>query len=122
MGIAEIGFIFCLRFRRHFFRHTDFLRFKMSKTFFFKKLDFRYRRKMSRLFPCIPIFRGVFFIKSAKRMCICNYVKIRIGTCKKCAFRFEKGYKRMSVPDSCKTYCLSFYINNIPVTTANKSD
>ena len=36
---------------------------------------------MYRLVPCIPIFRG-FFIKSAKRMCICDYVKNRIGTCK----------------------------------------
>ena len=36
---------------------------------------------MYRFFPCIPIFRGFFFlIKSAKRMCICDYVKNRIGT------------------------------------------
>ena len=59
---------------------------------------------MYRLFPCIPIFRG-FFIKSAKRMCICDYVKNRIGTCEKCVFRFEKGYKRMNVQDSPKTLC-----------------
>ena len=51
---------------------------------------------MYRLFPCIPIFR-VFFIKSAKKMCICDYVKNRIGTCKKCAFGLEKGYKWMNV-------------------------
>ena len=46
---------------------------------------------MYRLVPCIPILGGG--IKSAKRMCICDYVKNRIGTCKKCVFRFEKGYK-----------------------------
>ena len=47
---------------------------------------------MCRLFLCIPIFRG-FFIKSAKRMCICDYVKNRIDACEKCIFRFEKGHK-----------------------------
>ena len=57
---------------------------------------------MYRLFRCIPIFRVVFLIKSAKRMCICDYVKNRIGTCKKCVFRFEKGYKRISVLDNPK--------------------
>ena len=60
---------------------------------------------MYRLVPCIPIFRG-FFIKSAKRMCICDYVKNRIGTCKKCVFWFEKGYKQIIALDSPKTYCL----------------
>ena len=48
---------------------------------------------MCRLFPCIPIFWGVFFIKSAKRMCTCDYVKNRFVTCKKCIFRFKKEYK-----------------------------
>ena len=33
---------------------------------------------MCRLFPCIPIFKGFFFIKSANRMCICDYVKIAL--------------------------------------------
>ena len=40
-----------------------------------------------------------------------DYVKNHIGTCKKCAFWFEKGYKRMNVVDSCKTYC-SFSLRN----------
>ena len=35
---------------------------------------------MCSLFPCIPISRG-FFIESAKRICICDYVKNRIGAC-----------------------------------------
>ena len=59
---------------------------------------------MYRLVPYIPFFSG-FFIKSAKRMCICDYVKNRIGTCKKCVSQFEKGYKRVIVLDSPKTYC-----------------
>ena len=37
-------------------------------------------------------------------MCICDYVKTRIGTCNLC-FGGKKGYKRMSVPGSPKTYC-----------------
>ena len=45
---------------------------------------------MYRLFPCIPIFRG-FFIKSAKRMCICDYVKNRIGTFSNLCFGGKKG-------------------------------
>ena len=67
---------------------------RFRKKIFFFNSDFRYHRKMYRLFPCIPIFRG-FFIKSAKRMCICDYVKNRIGTCEKCSFRFQKAYKRI---------------------------
>ena len=59
---------------------------------------------MYRLVPCIPIFR-VFFIKNAKRMCICEYVIFCIGTYKKCVFRFEEGYKQINFLDSCKTYC-----------------
>ena len=55
--------------------------------------------------PCIPIFRG-FFIKNTKKMCICEYVKKRIGTYKNCVFRFEEGYKQIIALDSCKTYCL----------------
>ena len=91
MGIAEIGFIFCLRFRRHFFRHTDFLRFKMSKTFFFKKLDFRYRRKMSRLFPCIPIFRGFFLLKVQKGCVYVITLKIVLVLVKNVLFGLKKG-------------------------------
>ena len=34
---------------------------------------------MYKLFPCIHIFKG-FFIKSAKRMCICDYVIFGIDT------------------------------------------
>ena len=58
---------------------------------------------MYRLFPCIPIFRG-FFIKSAKRMCICDYVKNRIGTFKNLCFDVKKRYKRINVL-GCKTNC-----------------
>ena len=29
---------------------------------------------MYRLGPCIPILRVFFFIKSAKKMCICKYI------------------------------------------------
>ena len=103
--MREWGFIFCLRFRHHFFSIPNF------KIFGFRKKKFliwilRFHRKMCRLFPCITIFKWFFFIKSAKRMCICDYVKNHIGTCKKCVFWFQKGYKRISVLDSCKTYCL----------------
>ena len=48
---------------------------------------------MYSLFPCIPIFR-VFFIKSAKRMCICDDVKNRIGIVKIYALVRKKGIGR----------------------------
>ena len=85
MGIAEIGFIFCLRFRRNFFRHTDFLRFKILKIFFFKIQILGITEKCIGCF-LVYSFLGVFFIKSAKRMCICDYVKNRIGTCSNLCF------------------------------------
>ena len=62
---------------------------------------------MYRLVPCVPIFRG-FFIKSAKRMCICDYVKNRIDTFKNLCFDVKKGYKQISALDSCKTICSLF--------------
>ena len=53
----EWEFKFCLRFRRHFFRHP-----KLSDRLFFKKTFWTWRchGKMCRLFPCIPIFLCVF--------------------------------------------------------------
>ena len=75
------------------------------KKSFFKIWILRYHRKICRLFPCIPIFRGGG-IKSVKRVCIWDYDKNCIVTCEKCFFQFEWGYKRKSVPGSPKTYCL----------------
>ena len=66
-------FIFCLRFRRHFLRHTNFLGFLKfrEKNFFIRFL--KYHRKMYRLGPCIPILRVLFWLKVQKR---CVYVNI----------------------------------------------
>ena len=61
---------------------------------------------MCRLFPCIPIFRGFFLLKSVKRMCICDYVKNRISTCENVFFGLKKEYKRIIALGSPKTYCL----------------
>ena len=48
---------------------------------------------MYRLFSCIPIFRGVFLLKSVKKMCMCGCVKNCIVTCEKFIFWCEKGYE-----------------------------
>ena len=48
---------------------------------------------MCKLFPSIPIFRGVFLMKKLLKMCICDYVKNHIGTCEKCIFWCEKHFK-----------------------------
>ena len=57
---------------------------------------------MHRLGPCIPIFRSGDLIKSAKRMCICEYVKIVLVLIKN---GFEKGYKQIIALGSCKIIC-----------------
>ena len=49
---------------------------------------------MYRLVACIPIL-GSYFIKNAKRMCVCDYVKNQIRTCKNVFFQFEKGISRL---------------------------
>ena len=54
-----------------FFRHTNFWRFKISNFFF--NLDFGCHRKMYWLVPCVPIFRGCFWLKIPKR---CVYVNM----------------------------------------------
>ena len=104
MGIAEIDFIFCLRFRRNFFRHTNFLRFKISKKNFLKKFRFQVSQKNVQVVSLHTHFQAFFFIKSTKRMCICGYVKNRIGTCKNVFFLCEKRYKRITVLGSPRTY------------------
>ena len=50
---------------------------------------------MSRLLPCIPIFRRFFSIKSVKTMCLCDGIKNHIVTCEKCMFWSKKGNKRI---------------------------
>ena len=68
---------------------------------------------MYRLVPCIPIFK-VFFIKSSKRMCICDYVKIALVLVKNVFFGLKKGISlAISVLDSCKTYCLRVIVSGI---------
>ena len=49
---------------------------------------------MYRLFSFIPIFREDFLIKSAKRMCICDYIKNRISTFYSLCFDVKKGISR----------------------------
>ena len=56
------------------------------------------------MFPCIQIFKGFFWLKSVKSVCICDYDKDRIVTWEKCVFHFELGHKRKSGPGSPKTH------------------
>ena len=44
---------------------------------------------MRRVFPCIPIFKGFFLLKSVKRVCIRDYDINRIVTCEQYIFQFE---------------------------------
>ena len=48
---------------------------------------------MCRLYPCIPIFRGVFLLKSVKK-CLCVLVsKITLLLVKNVCFGVKKGYE-----------------------------
>ena len=49
-------------------------------------------------------FKGVFFIKSAKRMCICEYVIFSIDIFKNSCFDVKKEVKPVFVLVA-KTYC-----------------
>ena len=73
---------------------------------------------MCRLFPCIPIFRG-FLLKSVKRMCICDYVKNRIGTCEKCIFRFESELLHWVAPKHTAVF-LTFCDYSLPFSDVIK--
>ena len=46
---------------------------------------------MCRFFPCIPIFRGGFFIKKYIKVCMCVGVKNHIITCENVCFGVKKG-------------------------------
>ena len=45
---------------------------------------------MYRLVPYIPILRVFFYIKNAKKMCICEYIIFNIDTFLKIVFLFAK--------------------------------
>ena len=45
---------------------------------------------MYRLVPCIPILRWFFFIKNAKKMCMCQYVIFGIDTFENLCFDLKR--------------------------------
>ena len=103
-GMTELRFYFCLRFRCHFLGITSFKILSFRKTFFFQFQILRFHRKMYSLFPCIPIFRMFFSLKSVKKMCMCGWVKNCIVTCEKFIFWCEKGYEWILAVGNPKTY------------------
>ena len=104
MGIAEIGFYFLLEFWASFYLGIpNFEMLKFRKSFLLKIQILRCHGKMCRLFLCIPIFRGFFYIKKCKKMCMCVDVKNRIVTCEQFMFWCEKGYKLILALGSPKT-------------------
>ena len=97
MGIAEMGFYFLLEIQAPFFQAYRFL-----KIFFLIQILGIIEKCIGQVlvYPFLGVF---FFIKSAKRMCICEYVIFGIDPYKKCVFRFEKGYKQIIALGSYKT-------------------
>ena len=61
---------------------------------------------MCRLFPCISIFRGFFFLlKSVKKKYVCVLVlKVTLLLMKNLFFVVKKGMSELGVLVSCKTY------------------
>ena len=57
------------------------------------------------LFPCIPVFRGVFLIKKCKKKCLYVLrVKITLTLVKSVCFGVKKGYEQIIVLGRCKTH------------------
>ena len=56
------------------------------------------------LFPCIPIFRGVFLLKSVKKCVYILRVKITLTLVKSVCFGVKKGYEQIIVLGRCKTH------------------
>ena len=103
MGIAEMGFYFLLVIFFLGIQIFEDLRFR-KKIFFFLIQILGIIEKCIGWVLVYP-FLGRLFIKSAKKMCICEYVIFGIDTYKKCVFRFEKGYKQIIALGSCKSIC-----------------
>ena len=61
--------MFCLRFRRHFFRHTDFLGFKISN-FFFKKIQILGVIEKYIGWVLVYPFLGVFILLKVQKGCV----------------------------------------------------
>ena len=64
---------------------------------------------MYRLGPCIPILRVFFFIKSAKKMCICKYIILVLILVENVFIGLKKGISK-NAQGSCKTYCFLYNI------------
>ena len=78
MGIMGIGFYFLLEIQASFSQAYRF--FKISKRMFLKNLDFEVSQKNVQVGYLYTDFKGLFLIKSAKRMCMCEYVIFSIDT------------------------------------------
>ena len=50
---------------------------------------------MCRLFTCIPIFRGFFRLKSVKKMCLCDIIKIALLTMKSVFINVKKDLSEL---------------------------
>ena len=50
---------------------------------------------MCRLFPCIPIFRGFCRLKSVKKMCLCDIIKIALLPMKSVFINMKKGMSEL---------------------------
>ena len=80
MGIAEIEFYFLLEIQASIFLGIPiFQDLRFRKKFFLKIQILGIIEKCIGCFLVYP-FLGVFFIKSGKKMRICDYVKNRIST------------------------------------------
>ena len=88
--MREWDFISCLRFRHHFLLGIPNFKIFGFWIFFFFIWIFSFHRKMCRLFPCITIFKGFFWLKVQKE---CGYVimlKITLSLVKNVFFDVKK--------------------------------
>ena len=89
MGIMQMGFYFLLEIKASFCQAYKFLNLKKKK-----KSDFEVSQENVQVGSLYTDFKGFFLIKTAKRMCICEYFIFTIDACEKCFLGFKKGISR----------------------------
>ena len=113
------GFIIAWNLGVIFLGIPGFKIWRFQKKKFLSIWVLRSHRKMCRLFPCIPIFRGAFLSKSVKK-CVCVMgLKIALLLVKNVCFGVKKGMSKMGVLGSCKTHywiCRCDFWNNSKTT------
>ena len=87
------------------------------KNFFFLNLGLKGVTEKCRLFPCIPIFRGFFRLKSVKKMCLCDVIKTALLFMKSIFINVKKGMSKLGRWLAAKHTTKTWYLSFLPDST-----